>query len=310
MMRVSDSSYKQYLLIIVASSIAILSFIGFVGINGLFFSEIFGYQKLYAYQLNKIAKSEKIETIFVGDSSLGNSVNSKLFTELSGSKSFNISLTGLHGYAGSYNMLKKTITPTTKNVILMQSLDTLKRDVSYGGYLITISSLDDLVELNSRERGEVFNSFFKMVSSYANLKSIVKIKLGLKKEGSGIKGDYIKQGEAIKVSEPEAFNATINKEKALFLKKIITFCLVNDINLIHLHGPIQKKIGLLSDAYIHKVNYFLEQLKLGQNPNFNMIEDIALMDDVFVGDASDHVRPEYKDLYTKKYFKLLGKYLR
>lgn len=312
-MSVESSGYKQYLLFTVIFSLIMLLLIAYIGINGLFFSKIFSYQKLYAYQLSKIAESEKIETIFVGDSSLGNSINAKLFTELSGQESFNISLTGLYGYAGSYNMIKKAITPVAKNIILMQSLDTLTRDVAYDGYLMTISSFDDLQELNHEERSRVFNSFFKLISSYANLKNIVKIKLGLKSEGLEIKNDYIKQNEvitAVKQNDLKGFNPIIKKEKVLFFKKIIAYCKVNDINLIHLHGPIKKKIGQLSGEYIHKVNHFLRDVQLQQNFDFEVIEDILFMDDVFVGDSNDHVQPEYKDLYTEKYFKLINKFLK
>ena len=61
------------------------------------------------YQIQKIDDKEfdEIDTIFVGDSSLGNAIDKKLFNSISKLRSENLSLTGSYGIAGSLGMIKK-----------------------------------------------------------------------------------------------------------------------------------------------------------------------------------------------------------
>ena len=300
-------SDKQYLVSIVAFPILTVLLIISIGVKGLFVDNIFGYQSLYSYQLGKITQAENVETVFIGDSSLGNSINAELYTELSGSKAINISLTGIYGYAGSYNMMKKVISQETKNVVLMQTLDILKREVSYEGYLMTLGNLDDVMELSYVERNKLLSSFFKLVTSPGNLYKIMESYFKKKSLGEIIENDYVKQGDPIKIGDHQGFSLKANKDKTYFLRKIIAYCKNNNLNLTYTHGPIHETIGRQSSEYINKINGYLTQLNnLDTMPHLTIITDTILIDDLHIGDNRDHVHPNYKNLYTEKYFRLIN----
>lgn len=300
-------SEKQYLVSIVVFPILTVLLIISIGVKGLFVDNIFGYQSLYAYQLDKITQAENVETVFIGDSSLGNAINAELYTELSGSKAINISLTGIYGYAGSYNMMKKVISQETKNVVLMQTLDILKREVSYEGYLMTLGNLDDVMELSYVERNKLLSSFFKLVTSPDNLYKIIESYFKKKSLGEIIENDYVKQGAPLKIGDHRGFSLRANKDKTYFIRKIIAYCKNNNINLTYTHGPIHETIGRQSSEYINKINGYLTQLNNHDTtPNLTIITDIILIDDLHIGDNRDHVHPNYKNLYTEKYFKLIN----
>ena len=63
------------------------------------------------YQINKINFDtfSNVDTIFVGDSSGGNAIDSIYFDEISGLKSINLCLTGSWGLVGSLGIIKKSL---------------------------------------------------------------------------------------------------------------------------------------------------------------------------------------------------------
>ena len=98
---------KKYLRIFIFISLTSIFLLSILAFKNLFFDDLFGYQILYNYQLKKLSTEEDVDTIFIGDSSLGNSINADLFSAQGATKALNLALTGNYGYAGSYNMLKK-----------------------------------------------------------------------------------------------------------------------------------------------------------------------------------------------------------
>jgi hypothetical protein len=300
-------SHRQYVLSVIFSAFSVVALLVAIAVKGLFMDRIFGYQILYQYQLDKIHANKDAETIFIGDSSLGNAINARLYTRLSGNKTLNLSLTGLYGYAGSYNMLKKAKAniPALKNVIVMQTLDMMKRDTSYKGYLMTLGDISDVKELDTDERNRLLSSFFSLVTSPKNLRRIVKSYFGGRGGDKTIKieNDYIAQGEPIKPESFKSFFAPVfNKEKIHFLEKIDRFCRKNNLQLIYVHGPIHEKIGLHSLDYIKRLNSFIEK----QLPDMKLINDVVLIKSRHIGDSVNHVSPQYKDFYTRRYFELIG----
>jgi len=93
------------------------------------------YEQLYQYQVGKISQADKFDTIFIGDSSLGNLIDAEYFSEETGQKAMNLALMGSYGYAGSYNMLKRAYAknPDLKNVFYYSNIGyVLQRSVSSG----------------------------------------------------------------------------------------------------------------------------------------------------------------------------------
>ena len=64
--------------------------------------------QLINHQIKKNSINPKIETIFLGDSSLGNSINADYFSKLSKSNSLNLALSGNDSFAGSFALLENS----------------------------------------------------------------------------------------------------------------------------------------------------------------------------------------------------------
>jgi len=294
---------KRYLWIFIISALLFTLFITIVSFKSLFFDQLFGFQSLYKHQLDKLSSQDEIETVFVGDSSLGNLINAELFSSLSSNKTINLALTGFYGYAGSYNMLKRAIANKKnriKNVVLLQSIDAMKRPISFEGYILTLSSLDDFMELKPNEMINMIKAFYTLTLSPGNLTSIIKHYLGLSLYKYPIENDYIKQeSKMLTNQDPAPITMSSEMGKTAFLLRIIRFCNANNINLIYAHGPIWRQIGEKSSDYINTINEILS------TTGVKLIKEVVFIDNKDIGDSGDHVIPNKKSSFTEKYFRLL-----
>lgn len=254
-------------------------------------------QVLFRFQKEKLKSNLKIETLFIGDSSLGNAIDAEEFSKLSGQKCVNLALTGLYGYVGSYNLLVKAhkYNRELKNVIVIQTIDMQTRNVSYEGLVRTFNSFDQLSTPGFMGKLKTIKAAFSYVSSLSLFYNSAR----------ELHDDYIKQGPKKDLSHTiKGLQVNqIKKEKNRYLKKMKDFCDLNNINMIYVHGPIYGPVLDSSKLYMDNVNL-----------NLNKIE-IQLIDTVFsltkdeVGDSEDHVISSLKKTYTKKYFELIKPYL-
>jgi hypothetical protein len=272
--------------------------------KSLFIDSIFGFQYLYRYQLDKLFDCNEIETIFVGDSSLGNAIDAELFSKLSSSESLNLSLTIRYGYAGSYNMIKKAIKNyDIKNIIVVHTLDVLNRPTSYDGYLYSMDLIDDFIDLDREEKGKLISAFYNTTLSANNLLKIVKYYMGMSKKNI-IEKDFIKQGEKIDINETdESLAGSINSDKTRFLFKIKQLSKENNINLMYVHGPVWEPVGKISTQHIKKVNTIIA------DTGVKLIPNVTLIKTDHIGDTQFHVLPENKEEYTLKYYALIKDHL-
>ncbi|MDQ1284095.1 MAG: hypothetical protein QG620_443 [Patescibacteria group bacterium] len=260
------------------------------------------YQFLYRYQLDKIKQTKQISTLFVGDSSLGNAIDSDEFSRLSSQSSINCALTGLYGYEGSYNILKiaHKYHPEIENVVIMQTLDMQTRPLSYAGYMRTTNSANDFMELSIREKIYFVREFSYYVKS-------IRLNYSANKEKI-IENDYIQQAQRKDVPYAyvvEELNiGAINPEKNKFLARIVKYCRNNNLNLIYINGPIHEEIASRSDSYVDTAN------KIISETGVQLVSDIVSIKENDLGDSVDHIRPDLKKEYTIRYYELVKKYLK
>lgn len=298
-------SPKEYFLTLIASAFALLFTVSAFGIWGVFFDELFGYQILYNHQTRKIAELKDIDTVFVGDSSLGNSIDADLFSKETGTRSANLALTGHYSYAGACNILKRMEGNPVKNVVVMATIDTFIRDTSYGGYLLTLTDRTDFQELSRDEQSRIVSAFYDMILSSGNFKVTLKSLLGFGKRGFEIEADYIRQNAPIDPREYPPFEKShINPDKTRFLKKLLQYCKDRNIRVIHVHGPIYEGMGARSPEYVEEANRILSET------DALIIPDLTLIPLEEIGDSADHVAPKFKARYTERYARLLSPYLR
>ncbi len=267
-----------------------------------FIEKIFGFQVLYAYQKTKILKSDEIDTVFLGDSSLGNAINAEYFNTLSGLKSINLALTGMYGYSGSYNILKSVEKKRKiKNVILVNTIDMMQRETAYDGYIYTMDDINDFTELKFEKRLVIIKTFFKIFLSKNNLSRFIEYYVLNKRTLNTIDNDYIKQNKPMVLSSYSHTMAVSNipAERLFFLEKIKEYCTINNINLIYAHGPIYKAIGECSKSYVDYINQLII------NKNIKLKKTVFNISDEEIGDSLDHVKKLYKNHFTEKYFHLI-----
>jgi hypothetical protein len=253
------------------------------------------YQYLYDYQMNKIKKKSTYLNLLIGDSSLGNAIDSDEFSRLSSQPTINSAMTGLYGYAGSYNILKTAHKhhPEFKNVIIMQTLDMQTKKESMAGYVRTVNSISDFTELEIEDKIHFLKDYISYIKS-------IPVQFPKKKD-SLIYNDYIKQN---RIYEPDKIQKpfdkkNINPEKNKFLLKIIDYCSKNNLNLIYAHGPIYQEKLEVSQEYITTVN------KILAHTGITLINSPIGIKKKHLGDNIDHVNSRYKKEYTFMHYELI-----
>ena len=307
MNHLSVTPYQKYLTILLLITLISLTTVIAVNIKGLYFDTIFRYQALYNSQLDKINHSDNIDTIFIGDSSLGSAIDERHFSDISNLNTLNLSLTGNYGFSGSYNMLKKAHQQhkTIKNVVLMQTIDMYSRPVAFDGYLNTMQGTNDLNELTFNDKSLVLRALTDSIISFDMFQKIVKIYKSGKKPTFTLEDEHL--NKKYKRKNPKKYlerkYSHINPEKIQFLKKIDLYSKQNNIHLIYIHGPALGVIKDNSADYLETIRTLLTSEKIG------ILDAEIRIEEDHLGNTSDHVYPPFKKLYTEKYYQALKEYL-
>jgi len=257
------------------------------------------YQYLYQYQLHKLEKDMSYSNLLIGDSSLGNAIDSDEFSRLSSQATINCALNGLYGYAGSYNILKVAhkLHPELKNIIIMQTIDMQTRKVSMAGYVRTVNSASDFTELELEDKINFLKEYISYVRS-------IPLKFPAKKNNL-INNDYIKQIGIFKPRKiQQSFDENnIDPQKNKFLVKIINYCSKHNLNLIYVHGPIYEKKLEASKTYVVTINKSLSYTGI------TLIGTPIGIKKKHLGNNEDHVDPRYKKEYTSMHYELIKSHL-
>lgn len=298
-------TYKQFsfLYIYLFLGIFILSFI----LNSLDFT-INENDLIRKYQQQKIIFNDKIDTIFIGDSSCGNAIDHRLVDTKLHIYSLNLALTGSFGIEGNLNILKSSIKKFSqlKNVILIQTLDIWSRDYSYIGVFDTldnVSSLDEnlykkyiIYKINPKELWWHIKYYLFSFPTYINKKY-----------------DYLQQKDD-KFSNKKLF---IRKENSLPLpfthnykqkafQEYNNICKKHHLNCFFFHGPIHQQIYKQSPKAIYKIQQFIKN----SSPYIHSSNKIFSYPSFMIGDEYDHIDPKYKQRTTLDYINEIKKVLK
>lgn len=232
--------------------------------------------------------------MFLGDSSLGNSVDAQIVEEITGRPAFNLALSGSYGYAGTYNMLRRLVEVRKPHlVVIMHTVDMMTRKVSDLGDIYTAPDLPvTRVSVSS------------LVKAYLNLTNLLSIGRGLlgmtTSAGEDIlAGDYIRQS-AIPYAETEQarfhpLNAgSIRPKKLRYLRRIEALCRSRQLRCLYAHGPIHDRYCDEWAGYIEAASERIRETGLpllATTPICTPKEDL--------GDTEDHIAPGLKPEYTR-----------
>ncbi|MGE4294195.1 MAG: hypothetical protein AB7E49_00645 [Campylobacterales bacterium] len=282
-------------------------------LNRLDFS-ITGNDLIRKYQLSKIEKLDfsQTETIIVGDSSAGNAIDARLFSQLSGQKTENLALTGSWGVAGSVGMAKAALSkaPALKNIIIIHTLDIWGRPFAR----------ESVLELfRTREAIETLG-LATVVAFYLNPKEILWHLRPLaltflpsqNRWSIDPDNDYIVQFQnrytngRLAIDNNQSLNSILpSGEKAKELSMLNDFCRENNLNCILLNGPTIDSIANNSQAFFDRLQKWVPP---ADNVDFDF--RIFSFNAAMMGDSADHIDPAFKREVTTIYFKKLAPRLR
>jgi len=291
----SSFSYGRYLAVCAiacACVVAAAMAASFVAIRHNLIQWHFG--DLLDYQRAKIEAPERIDILLVGDSSLGNGVDARQWSQELGKRVVSVPLTGVYGLGGSLNMIKRAARRhrDISAIVIMQTADLMMRMPNRQGDLYTADRLSDIEDLR----------LLDLVPALANWDILSRTVARLVKAGAGIaadirKADYVPQGAPLSAAgkpppRPSGSIRAIKPENFIIARRIADECRRLDVPCVYVHGPVFEAFCQSSAAYLQEVLDRMEQAGL------RVIRSTVCLPWAEVGDSVDHVHPARKEAHS------------
>lgn len=261
------------------------------------------------YQSSKMVKNLNIDTIFLGDSSCGNSINANHFNQLSNKSSMNLCLTGSFGMEGNINNLKNSLEafPNLQNVVLIHSMNMWTQNFSYMGFFDTLKDTSLFEKYSTILKESTFKKFIMYKFNPREISWFVK-SFTNRVNHIDTNYDYLAQS-TIKYSNntKKMSSSTTLQSKVPTVKKLDVFnlysqlCVKEKLNCAYLHGPIHTTVAQNSLEQIQTINSKLTT----SNQAIKVSTKVFAYPNKMMGDSSDHIDTNFKDSVTKDYFQTL-----
>lgn len=292
---ISGAQARRYLLTAAAAVVAMVAAICVLSLWGMQhgLSE-WRESELLRYQIGKIEDTRQVDILLVGDSSLGNGIDARDWSRHLGLSVVSLPLVGTYGYEGTLNMLRRAVRQTRPRVVVvMQTLDMMRRKPSWPGALYTAQTLGDLADVPPAA----------MLSSLATW-DIPAGMLQAAATGEAIdpaipRTDYVPQDRTRfggtlypRTYEPKA----VRKDAAASLDRIGDYCREQGLTCLYASGPYLNPQCAESRGYAAAIADIAR--KAGLIPVDGTPVCMPRSD---VGDSEDHVipwrRPQYSEIY-------------
>jgi hypothetical protein len=259
-------------------------------------------QRIYSYQMHKLQTLPAIDVAFVGDSSVGNSIDASLFEQLSGLSTTNLALNGAYGAGGAYNMLRKVVTTYKPRLaVIMLSLNTLKVDGAFTGYFF------------SSDPSQILTfSPIGLLSVYLNPKATKEVIEAVRRQGRRTAIVHMVQDYApqkwrrdrlpppVEVKHHPLLPGMVAPSQLTYINRAGELCRSHGITCVYTHGPIFEGYCRQAMGYIAEVDADVRAAGLTL-----LAGSPICMPEEDVGDSVNHPRPDLKQTYTRRYFDLL-----
>jgi hypothetical protein len=272
------------------------------------------------FQESKIAAlSSDVETVILGDSSIGYGLDAKTFSELSHQKTVNLALTGFnYGPGGAYVLLKEVLSQVRpKNVLIALSAQTL----SVAMWKIKWRPIRGLIQAARRHPQWLF-TLNREVSWQATKELGVELfDKQLLSEGLDylrgarpvISGDFSRYDyyapgtDVVQVAKNStyALEGVPPLDYDVFFERIAKLCKANGINCMFMYGPLMQKFVEHSQMTLRALTSQIERAGIkviDQSPIEIPDEDL--------GNTINHIQPRLRAAYTKKAYDLVAASLR
>jgi hypothetical protein len=266
------------------------------------------YQVLFDYQTAKL-NGPPADTIFIGDSTLGNAIDAELWSTLRGKRSVSLALTGVYGYEGGYNFIERSLRNLRpNNVVIMFSPDMMTRPLYEEAFEATRDpaavpiwqranrKLRDVLNFSELGDAAVWSLYELLVAGgwRPDVSEVIEIE-----------NDYMQQGPRRPPPTDTLTLKQINPDKIKYHFLIGKLCEREGLNCLYLHGPLASPKCESSRPYFDFVATLMAP------SNIRQIGVMPLcMPPQAVGDSEDHVLPAFKPAATKAYYEMVRRYLR
>jgi hypothetical protein len=273
---------------------------------------------LLRFQESKIAAATDVETVFLGDSSLGYALDAREFSRLSGQKTANLALTGYnYGMPGAYVLLTEVLKRTRpKNVVIAISPQT---------FALSIDQLDGLPVrglLQASRRNPVRLFTISPAISWQVLKILSKELFDKRFLLEGIdyasgrrptpseafyQYDYLAPARSVLDvnSVIETWGSKVPNDYDVFFRKMAQLCREEKLNCLYVHGTLLDLIVGRNQAFIRELGERIQSSGLEMPRNLPIeIPPSA------IGNTINHIRPELRQAYTSKFHDALVSRLR
>ena len=264
-------------------------------------------QLLFDHQAAKL-NGPPADTIFIGDSTLGNAIDAELWSKLRGQRSVSLALTGVYGYEGGYNFIERSLKNLRpNNVVLMFAPDMMTRPVTEAAFTATRdpAQVPILQRLNRKLRDVLnFSELWDVVLWSLQKLMVAGGWLPAEDDGIEIENDYIRQGPPRPPPKDTLTLQQINPDKIKYHYLIGKLCEREQLNCLYLHGPLASPKCKSSKTYFD----FVATLMAPSNIRQIGVTPVCLPAHA-LGNSEDHVLPAFKPAATKVYYELVKPHL-
>lgn len=257
--------------------------------------------------------ADGVDTVFLGDSSLGYAINSSEFDRVSGTRSVNLALTGGHGHAGALVHLRRLAReqPGIEHVILFFNVDLMSSGDSLDGRFF-MSPWPVEPALSPRYQVELLRVYVNRLSDWREAANLIwllvsgteKLVISQELRDRG----YIMSGGRIALDSPHIKQYDMPRQVAhtglMFLRGVSALCEQNAWNCIYVHGPmIERAIerNEAEDRYLREASRVLGEIGL------TLLDWRPLeISDEDRGDTIFHVAKDKRDVFSRRYAELLS----
>jgi len=257
-------------------------------------------------RIKEIKSHPNTEVVMLGDSSLANAINNKLFSQLSGKKVLNLWTTGGgHNLSATYNLLRHVLKELhhVQTIIIMHTPSIYGYDFLLGGYYSTLGTLDSTVPFENNLLHYKDNVSFY----FLNLNSIPEYFKMKKVQHQNTKPYTFHNGKIKRpLNKTQTEYLKIGKTKETELRIIDSLLTDKNITVVYIQGPLHHDVY---DKYHDIISK--QQLMIKKTfKHITFINTYFYPENINMGNTIDHVDKSYKDTATKFYYQQLKEYIK
>jgi hypothetical protein len=308
---ISSSSARGFALAAVAAGLCAYlaaGALGFMavreGLTGL------GFDELIAHQRAKIARLAGGETIFLGDSSLGNAIDVAAWSDDGRAPAVKLPLTGFFGFEADANLLRQVLARAKPGrVIIVHNALQLQVRFSHLGAIATASSAADYLAAPPAELLQLFFSHETVAAGFKRMQQRLRGKTDF---ASRIVDDYVAQqptrltGPALAkaAAEFDLSPATIVADYRRGLARLAALCRDAGIECLYVHGTLYKGLCARALGFLAAAGRMIVEAGLAV-----VAATPVCLEEEEVGDTVHHAAPDLKRAMTVRYRRLIDAHL-